>query len=58
MALKESLPATAVNYPGTHSQNNTPTTDTRQTVLPTDARAVFFIPQNEVDQNKNLVQNP
>ncbi|QRQ99875.1 RagB/SusD family nutrient uptake outer membrane protein [Dyadobacter sandarakinus] len=46
------------NYPGTHSQNNTPTTDTRQTVLPTDARAVFFIPQNEVDQNKNLVQNP
>lgn len=46
------------NYPGTHAQNNTPTTDTRQTVLPTDARVVFFIPQNEVDQNKNLVQNP
>jgi hypothetical protein len=46
------------NYPGTHSQNNTPTTDVRQTVLPTDPRAVFFIPQTEIDQNKNLIQNP
>lgn len=46
------------NYPGTHSQNNTPTTNVNQTVLPTDPRVVFFIPQNEVDQNKNLVQNP
>lgn len=46
------------DYPGTHSQNNTPTTDIRQTVLPTDSRIVFFIPQTEVDQNKNLVQNP
>lgn len=46
------------NYPGTHSQNNTPTTDIRQTVLPTDPRVVFFIPQTEIDQNKNLTQNP
>jgi hypothetical protein len=46
------------NYPGTHSQNNTPTTNVNQTVLPTDPRVVFFIPQNEVDQNKNLTQNP
>jgi len=46
------------DYPGTHSQNNTPTTDVHQTVLPTDSRVVFFIPQTEVDQNKNLVQNP
>ncbi|WP_031527483.1 RagB/SusD family nutrient uptake outer membrane protein [Dyadobacter crusticola] len=46
------------NYPGTHAQNNTPTTDVRQTIQPTDARVVFFIPQNEIDQNKNLIQNP
>jgi hypothetical protein len=46
------------NYPGTHAQNNTPTTDTHQLVLPTDNRVVFFIPQTEIDQNKNLTQNP
>ena len=46
------------NYPGTHSQNNTPTTDVNQTVLATNPRVVFYIPQTEIDQNKNLVQNP
>lgn len=46
------------NYPGTHSLNNTPTTNINQTVLPTDDRVVFFIPQAEVDRNPNLTQNP
>lgn len=46
------------NYPGTHSQNNTPTTDTHQTVLPTDPRVVYYIPQAEINQNSNLTQNP
>lgn len=46
------------NYPGTHSLNNTPTTDVSQKVLPTDDRVIFFIPQAEVDRNPNLVQNP
>lgn len=46
------------NYPGTHSLNNTPTTDLYQKVLPTDARVVFFIPQVEIDRNGNLSQNP
>jgi tetratricopeptide (TPR) repeat protein len=46
------------NYPGTHSLNNTPTTNVNQTVLPTDNRVVFFIPQAEIDRNPNLTQNP
>jgi hypothetical protein len=46
------------NYPGTHSQNNSPTTDTHQIVLPTDPRVVYYIPQAEINQNSNLVQNP
>lgn len=46
------------NYPGTHSLNNTPNTNTLQTVLPTDPRVVFYLPQAEVDNNPKLVQNP
>lgn len=46
------------NYPGTHSLNNTPTTNTYQIVEPTDPRVVFFIPQAEIDRNPNLTQNP
>jgi hypothetical protein len=46
------------NYPGTHSLNNTPNTNIMQTVLPTDPRVVFFIPQTEIDNNPKLIQNP
>ncbi|MCF0041326.1 RagB/SusD family nutrient uptake outer membrane protein [Dyadobacter fanqingshengii] len=46
------------NYPGTHSLNNTPTTNITQKVLPTDARTIFFIPQAEIDRNPKLTQNP
>ncbi|WP_345026312.1 RagB/SusD family nutrient uptake outer membrane protein [Ravibacter arvi] len=46
------------NYPGTHSLNNTPTTNVTQKVLPTDPRVIFFIPQAEVDRNSKLEQNP
>lgn len=46
------------NYPGTHSLNNVPTTNTAQKVLPTDPRVVFFIPQAEIDRNPKLTQNP
>jgi hypothetical protein len=46
------------NYPGTHSLNNTPNTNTLQTILPTDPRVVFYIPQVEIDNNPKLVQNP
>lgn len=46
------------DYPGTHSLNNTPTTNVNYTVQPTDDRVVFFIPQAEVDRNPNLTQNP
>lgn len=46
------------DYPGTHSLNNTPTTNTYQKVLPTDPRTVFFIPQAEIDRNSKLTQNP
>ncbi len=46
------------NYPGTHSQNNTPTTNVYQKVEPTDPRVVFYIPQAEIDRNSNLTQNP
>lgn len=46
------------NYPGTHSLNNTPTTNVNQTVPATDARVIFFIPQSEIDKNSKLTQNP
>ncbi|MVZ61810.1 RagB/SusD family nutrient uptake outer membrane protein [Sphingobacterium humi] len=46
------------NYPGTHSLNNTPTTNITQKVLPTDNRVIFYIPQAEINRNSNLVQNP
>lgn len=46
------------NYPGTHALNNTPNTNTLQTILPTDPRVVFFIPQVEIDNNPKLTQNP
>jgi hypothetical protein len=46
------------NYPGTHALNNTPTTNITQTILPTDARVIFYVPQYEIDNNKNLSQNP
>ncbi|RNL51306.1 RagB/SusD family nutrient uptake outer membrane protein [Pedobacter jejuensis] len=46
------------NYPGTHALNNTPSTNITQTILPTDARIIFYIPQYEIDNNKNLAQNP
>lgn len=46
------------NYPGTHSLSNTPTTNVNQTILPTNNRVVFFIPQAEIDRNNNLTQNP
>ncbi|QEH41910.1 RagB/SusD family nutrient uptake outer membrane protein [Chitinophaga sp. XS-30] len=46
------------NYPGTHALNNTPNTDITQTILPTDDRVIFFIPNRERLVNKNLTQNP
>ncbi|MCO4292705.1 RagB/SusD family nutrient uptake outer membrane protein [Solitalea sp. MAHUQ-68] len=45
------------NYPGTHSLNNTPNTNITQTIQPTDARVIFFLPEVEVNKNPNLVQN-
>jgi tetratricopeptide (TPR) repeat protein len=46
------------NYPGTHALNNTPTTNVNQTILPTDDRIIFFIPNRERLVNENLTQNP
>ena len=46
------------DYPGTHSLNNTPTTDLHQEVKPTDNRVVFYIPQAEINRNSALDQNP
>jgi len=46
------------DYPGTHSLNNVPTTNIMQTVLPTDPRVVFYIPQTEIAINPKLTQNP
>ena len=46
------------NYPGTHSLNNTPTTDIYQKIMPDNNRVIFFIPQAEVDRNSKLIQNP
>lgn len=46
------------NYPGTHSLNNTPSTNITQTIQPTDNRVVYFIPNRERLVNPNLTQNP
>lgn len=46
------------NYPGTHSLNNTPTTNLYQKISPDSDRIIFFIPQSEVDRNSKLIQNP
>jgi hypothetical protein len=46
------------NYPGTHALNNTPATNITQTILPTDPRVVFYIPQTEIALNPKLTQNP
>ena len=46
------------NYPGTHSLNNTPTTNVYQKIMPDNNRVIFFIPQSEVDRNSKLIQNP
>jgi hypothetical protein len=46
------------DYPGTHALNNVPNTNIMQTVLPTDPRVVFYIPQSEIDINPKLTQNP
>lgn len=46
------------NYPGTHSLNNTPTTNVNQKILPMDNRVVFYIPQAEINRNNKLDQNP
>ena len=46
------------NYPGTHALNNTPNTIITQTIQPTDAQVIFYVPQYEIDNNKNLTQNP
>jgi len=45
------------NYPGLHSLNVTPS-NINQTVLATDKRAIFFVPENEIAKNPNLTQNP
>lgn len=42
------------DYPGTHLLNG----ETTQTVLPTDPRVVYFIPQLEIVLNPSLIQNP
>lgn len=43
------------DYPGTHSTING---SVNQTINPTDARVIYFIPQTERDKNPNLSQNP
>ena len=40
-------------YPGFHSQDRF-----HQTILPTDKRVVFYIPEREIIVNPNLTQNP
>lgn len=42
------------NYPGSQVVNG----NVNQTVQPTDNRVIFFIPQNEINKNPNLTQNP
>lgn len=42
------------NYPGYHLLSG----QTTQTILPTDPRVIYYIPQQEIVLNPNLVQNP
>lgn len=42
------------NYPGSHVVAG----NVNQTILPTDNRVIFFIPQAEIDKNSKLAQNP
>ena len=42
------------NYPGSQVVNG----NVNQTVQPTDNRVVFFVPQNEINKNPKLTQNP
>ncbi len=42
------------NYPGSHVVNN----NINQTLEPSDNRVVFFIPQDEINKNPKLTQNP
>lgn len=42
------------NYPGSHVING----NINQTIDPSDNRVIFFIPQDEINKNPKLVQNP
>jgi len=42
------------DYPGSHVVNN----NINQTLDPSDNRVVFFIPQDEINKNPKLIQNP
>jgi hypothetical protein len=42
------------NYPGSHVVNG----NVNQTIEPNDNRVVFFIPQDEINKNPKLIQNP
>jgi hypothetical protein len=42
------------NYPGSQVVSG----NVNQIVQPTDNRVIFFIPQNEINKNPNLTQNP
>lgn len=46
------------DYPGTHSLNNTPSTNITQTIPATDNRVIFYIPNREILINQKLTQNP
>ncbi len=42
------------NYPGSHVVNG----NINQTIEPADNRIVFYIPQDEINKNPKLIQNP
>lgn len=42
------------NYPGSQVVSG----NVNQTIQPNDNRVIFFIPQNEINKNPNLIQNP
>src|SRR5699024_10483308 len=42
------------NYPGTHLDPG----ESTQVIQPDDPRIVFYIPENEIELNPNLKQNP
>ncbi len=42
------------NYPGSQVVNG----NVNQTVQPSDNRVIFFVPQNEINKNPKLTQNP